>query len=210
VCGADGLGVALLAAAGLLAHSLWRLSTVDPGFQSERILGFNLSVPTNLTMQERQRFYTNALDAVNSIPGVSGAGMISFLPPETRAGVFMPLSIEGEPADPNAPRVINTLVSSTEYFATMGMPMVRGRDFSSSDTTQSPAVIIVNEALVRRYFGSQDPVGRRIGTGFDGGRPVRECVRSKRIWIIGLLRDMRMFTCSTILACERPPAPAPP
>ena len=177
------LGMALLAGAGLLANSLWRLNTVDSGFQSDRIVGFNLSVPNDQEMDQRKLFYARALDEVRSIPGVSGAGLISFLPPEIRAGVFMGLTLD-EPAQKDAPpRVINTLISSEGYFSTMHMPVVRGRDFTSSDNAKSQPVIIVNEALVRRYFVNTDPVGRRIGTGFDGSKPVRE--------IIGVVKDSR-------------------
>jgi putative ABC transport system permease protein len=177
------LGVVLLAAAGLLAHSLWRLNSVNPGFESDRVLGFNLSVPNDQTMEDRTRFYANALEEIRSIPGVERAGLISFLPPETRAGVFMGLAIDGvPPAERGAPpRVINTLISSVGYFATMGTPVVRGRDFAETDDRSRAPVSMVNEAFVRRYMPGADAIGRRIGTGFDGMKPVRE--------IIGVVRD---------------------
>ena len=177
------LGVALLAGAGLLAHSLWRLNIVDPGFESERVLGFNLSVPNDQSRPARVQFYARALDEVRTIPGVERAGLISFLPPETRAGVFMGLSIEGVPPPERgaAARVVNTLVSSVDYFSTMRMSMAAGRDFSETDTDQSPPVIVVNEAMVRRYFPDGNAIGRRIGTGFDGMKPIRE--------IVGVVRD---------------------
>jgi putative ABC transport system permease protein len=177
------LGMALLAAAGLLAHSLWRLSSVDPGFDSARVLGFNVSVPNDQPMDARIRFYARAIDEVRSIPGVERAGMISFLPPETRAGVFMGLAIERVPPPGRGapPRVINTLVSSVDYFATMRIPVVAGRDFTGADTGSSRPVIVVNEALARRYFPNGDAIGRRIGTGFDGMEPVRE--------IVGIVKD---------------------
>lgn len=173
-----GLGLALLSAAGLLAHSLWRLNTVDPGFARAQVVGFNLAVPTDKPMAARQQFYARALDEIRAIPGVEQAGMISFLPPETRAGVFMPLTIDGQP-DPAAgaaPRIVNTLVSGPGYFATMEMAVRQGRDFLESDDAAGRPVVIVNEALVRRHFADGDPVGQRIGTGFDGGQPLREIV----------------------------------
>jgi putative ABC transport system permease protein len=177
------LGVALLAGAGLLAHSLWRLNIVDPGFDSARVLGFNLSVPNDQSTVERVQFYARALEEVRTIPGVERAGLISFLPPETRAGVFMGVAIEGVPPPERGapPRVINTLISSVDYFSTMRMAMVAGRDFTDADNNQAPPVIIVNEALVRRYLADGNAIGRRIGTGFDGLKPVRE--------IIGVVRD---------------------
>ncbi|HUE86163.1 MAG TPA: ABC transporter permease [Vicinamibacterales bacterium] len=177
------LGMALLAVAGLLAHSLWRLNAVDPGFAIERILGFNLSVPNDHPLPDRVRFYQRALDEIRAIPGVEQAGLISFLPPETRAGVFMGLAIDGVPPPERGapPRVVNTLVSSVDYFATMRMRVVHGRDFSDADHAEGRPAIIVNEALMRRYFPDGDAVGQRIGTGFDGLKPVRE--------IVGVVQD---------------------
>ena len=177
------LGVALLAVASLLAHSLWRLNSVDPGFNGDDVLGFNLSVPNDLSMADRQRFYARALEEIRTIPGVRHAGLISFLPPETRAGVFMGIGIDGAPPPQRgeAPRVANTLVTSVDYFATLEMRIATGRDFSDSDTVTTPPVIIVNEAFARRHFPNGDAIGRRIGTGFDALEPVRE--------IIGIVED---------------------
>ena len=177
------LGVALLTAAGLLAHSLWRLQQVDPGFDADRVLGFNLSVPNSLPLPERITFYDQALAEVRTIPGVERAGLISFLPPETRAGVFMGIGIEGVPRSPaGAPEpTVNTLITSTDYFKTMRMPIVRGRDFTDRDDATGPLVVIVNEAFVRKHLSNSDGIGRKIGTGFDRLTPVRE--------IVGIVRD---------------------
>jgi putative ABC transport system permease protein len=174
--------MALLTAAGLLTHSLWRLNTVAPGFDGARVFGFQLSVPNDIDMTDRMRFYERALEEVRTIPGVQNAGLISFLPPETRAGVFMGLAIDGAPPEGRGapPRIANTLVSSVDYFRTMRMRIVAGRDFASTDTRHQPPVIIVNEALARRYF-PDGAVGRRIGTGFDNLKPIRE--------IIGVVQD---------------------
>ena len=177
------LGMALLTAAGLLGNSLWQLNAVDPGFDADRVLGFNLSVPGDVSREDRGRFYEAALDDIRAIPGVEQAGLISFLPPEMRAGVFMGLAIEGAPPLERGtpPRQANTLITSVDYFNTMRMPVVRGRDLAPTDTADHPPVIMVNEALVRRYFPNEDPVGRKIGTGFDGMAPVRE--------IVGVVKD---------------------
>jgi putative ABC transport system permease protein len=184
LCAAQiALGMALLAAAGLLTRSLWELSTVEPGFEAGQVLGFNLAVPNDVSLEDRKRFYARALEEIRTIPGVERAGLISFLPPETRAGVFMGLSIDGVPATDAGvpPRTVNTLISGHDYFGTVRMPIVRGRDFTPRDTADSPPIAIVNEALVRRYFAGGDALGRRIGTGFDSLEPVRE--------IVGIVKD---------------------
>ena len=158
---------------------------MDPGFRTERILGFNLSIPTGTSPETRSLFYARALEEVRSIPGVEQAGLISFLPPETRAGVFMGLAIEGAPppAPGERPPVVNTFVASGCYFSTVDMRIVRGRNLEPSDRPETRPVILVNEALVRRWFAGVDPIGRRIGTGFDGLEPVRE--------IVGVVADAR-------------------
>jgi len=90
----------------------------------------------------------------------------------------MGLGIEGasSPAPGERPPVVNTLVASGSYFSTVDMRIVRGRNFEPSDRLETRPVILVNEALVRRVFAGADPIGRRVGTGFDGLEPVREIV----------------------------------
>jgi putative ABC transport system permease protein len=174
--------MALLASAGLLARSFWQLHAVDPGFDASQVVGVNMSVPNTLSRADRVQFYRRALEEIRAIPGVDGAGLISFLPPETRSGVFMGLAIDGDPLPPGAqPRVVNTLISSAGYFQTLRMRLASGRDFLPSDTGSRKPVIIVNETLVRRYLNGAGALGRRIGTGFDGMKPIRE--------IVGVVRD---------------------
>ena len=171
-------GVALLASAGLLANSLWRLASVNPGFRTDRILGFNMAIPGDSPREAWPRVYAQAIDAVRSIPGVEGAGLISFLPPEIRAGVFMGFAIDGAPPPQpgERPRIVNTLVASGSYFPTVEMRIVRGRNLDASDRADSRPVILINETLARRFFPGADPLGKRVGTGFDGLKPVREIV----------------------------------
>jgi putative ABC transport system permease protein len=177
------LGMALLTGAGLLANSLWQLRRVDPGFDANHVFGFNLSVPNDVFGEPLSRFYEAALQEVRTIPGVERAGLISFLPPETRAGVFMGLTIDGVPPPERGspPRRVNTLISSVDYFQTIRVPVVRGRDLRETDGRDQPPVVVVNEAFVRRYLPNADPIGQKIGTGFDSLKPVRE--------IVGVVRD---------------------
>ena len=172
------LGMALLACASLLAHSLWRLNTIDPGFATDGVLGFTLSVPGEASRPERARFYTEMLDEIRALPGVARAGFISFLPPETRAGTFMGVGIEGAP--PPAPGTpvarANTQITSVDYFTTMRMTLIRGRDFTAADSADRPPVVVVNQTFARLYLADGEPLGRRIGTGFDGLKPMREIV----------------------------------
>ena len=92
------LGLALLTAAGLLVNSLLRLGAVDPGFRTDGVLGFSVSVPSDHPAGQRTMLWQRVLDNVRAIPGVSDAGWISNLPPEQRKGVYIPFTIVGREA----------------------------------------------------------------------------------------------------------------
>ena len=170
------LGVGLMSAAGLLAHSLLRLSSVDPGFRTQGTVGFEIAFPEGIP-RETTQIYDRILSSTRNLPGVVSAGWITNLPPETRAGVFVPLSIPGIHLESKP--FCNFQVTSEDYFNTAGIGFTRGRDFSIADATAAPAVAIVNEALARQFFPNSDPLGRRI-VSFDGRE--RE--------IVGIIRDL--------------------
>ena len=170
------LGVGLLAAAGLLAHSLFRLSSVNPGFRTKDTIGFEVAFPSG-RHDEAPQHYDRILQAVREVPGVTSAGWITNLPPETRAGVFMGFSLPGSPKS----LVSNFQVTSEDYFGTAGIALSRGRDFTRADSATAPAVAIVNEAFARQVFPNEDPIGKRVVTLFAEPKP-RE--------IVGVIRDI--------------------
>jgi len=172
------LGVGLLAAAGLLVHSLYRLSSVNPGFRVESTLAFELAFPSGHP-KEAPLLYQRILEATRSTPGVRSAGWITNPPPETRAGVFMPFSIPGSIAAQRP--MCNFQVTSEDYFPTAGIAFSRGRDFSRSDTSGAPRVAIVNETLAHQYFPGGAALGKTIVAMWDGSN-ARE--------IVGIIRDI--------------------
>lgn len=180
------LGIALLAISGALVGELLRLRSIDPGFRTDNVLGFSYSLPSHRDMAERQAFYQSALDEVQTIPGVQAAGLISFLPPEIRAGVFMPVSVEGEETSGPSSRYANHLITSAGYFETVGMSLVSGRGIEPSDNENGRPVIVVNETFVRRYLTTGSILGRRIFTGFGGGAGGQGAARE----IVGVARDV--------------------
>jgi putative ABC transport system permease protein len=185
------LGVGLLAAAGLLVHSLLRLSAVNPGFRTAGVLGFELTVPSShsdsaaardLQARRTQRLFQRMLEQTRSIPGVLSAGWITNLPPETRSGMFLPFSVVGAAAQASKSRpYCNFQITSEDYFQTVGVPLARGRDFTSADALGAPPVMIVNETLARQYFGATDALGQKIITMFDSKDAPRQ--------IVGIIRD---------------------
>jgi putative ABC transport system permease protein len=171
------LGVGLLAAAGLLAHSLSRLSSVNPGFRTEGTVGFEVAFPSGRP-KETPRLYERILEATRSVPGVVSAGWITSPPPETRAGVFMPFSIIGNTARTSP--FCNFQVTSEDYFETAGIGLVRGRDFTLADHSTAPRVAVVNETLARQYFPQGDAIGRHIAISWEG---------TSQREIVGIIRD---------------------
>ena len=172
------LGVGLLSAAGLLAHSLFNLSVVNPGFRTDHALAFEVAFPSG-HRNEAVRLYQHILEATRSAPGVISAGWITNPPPETRAGVFIGFSIPGW--NTTARPMCNFQVTSEDYFNSAGIALSRGRDFTANDAAGAQPVAIVNEALARQYFPNDDPVGKRITVSWDGST-ARE--------IVGVIRDI--------------------
>ncbi len=163
------LGLALLTAAGLLVNSLLQLGAVEPGFRTDGVLGFSVSVPSDHPADRRTMLWQRVLDNVRAIPGVSDAGWISNLPPEQRKGVFIPFTIAGRvPSRPDERMFCNFQVTSETYFRTLNIPLTAGRAFNVDDDASGARVAIVNESLARRYFGDVSPIGGEVKTAFDG------------------------------------------
>lgn len=157
------LALTLLAGAGLLARSFARLTHVDPGFTPGGAVVLRLTLPVKKYPQPEQQvaFADALLDRVRALPGVQSAGVaqpFSFVP-----GWVFYFDIEGRPPVPTseAPNT-NYYAVTPDYFRALGTRLVRGRVFAAEDRVDAPRVAIVNETLARRYFGDQDPLGKRI------------------------------------------------
>jgi len=177
------LGLALLTSAGLLVNSLWRLGDVDPGFTARGVLGFTFDVPGDHPAAQVPALYERLLAGIGSLPGVESVGLVNFLPPEQRKGVFVPVKVEGTAANASGSRPFcNFAMTNESYFATLGIPIVAGRSFTNADSVTSVPVAIVNDVFVKRNFPDGRALGRKITTAFDD-RP-REIVG-----VIGSMHD---------------------
>jgi len=152
--------VALAACAGLLVRSFVRLQSVPPGFNPERVLTFRVALPALKydTDQKLVTFYEQFIERLRGIPGVTAAGGSTVLGLEG-SGWTGDLFVERRPDVHGRELRHKTIVPG--YFRTMGLPIVRGRDFTAADTGAMPAVV-VNEAFVRTYFAGEDPIGQRV------------------------------------------------
>ena len=161
------LTLVLLVGAGLLVNSFLRLQRVDPGFRVEELTVVTLPLPQSQYPDgpRQSAFYKRLLDGVRQRPGISAAALL-FPPPfqaTTASGGF---SIEGRAKATRADQPSAALSSiSPGYFQAMGIPIVKGRDITDQDREPSPAVVMVNQALARKYFPGDDPLGKRIRFG---------------------------------------------
>jgi putative ABC transport system permease protein len=164
------LSLVLLIGAALLLRSFSRLVHVDPGFRPDTVLAFLVSLPRVSYKEDAQRaaFFDQLLERLEGLPGVTSAGMIQSLP--IRDDYFLSFSVRGRPSPNASDPSASYRVVAPGYFDTLGIPLRRGRRFTTHDASGSPMVAIVDEAFARRYFPGEDPIGRGIsvGNGTDG------------------------------------------
>ncbi len=178
------LALILLIGAGLLVESFQRLSGVDLGFDPENLLVLQVSLPTaKYADAERQRvFFEQALDRVRALPGVLSAGLSDYLPVVGTAHVG--IAIEGKPLPPpDKQPLVWRLMVAPGTFRAFGARFVKGRDFSAADPPAGPLVVIVNSALVRQYFGAENPLGKHLLMGRGPSRLPAE--------VVGVVDDMQ-------------------
>jgi len=187
IVGEVALSVVLLVGAGLLFRSFLRLQAVDTGFTSQQLLTVQLSPAGSNYRRDADyiSFYSQTIQRVSSIPGVEAVGAINTLP--LGKGPTAGFRIEGRP-----PLTIdkwpggNYRTVSTDYFHAMNIPVVQGRAFNERDTETAPLVMIVNQALAKRDFPNENPIGKRINLG-------NTDAKGQPVWweIVGVVADIR-------------------
>lgn len=182
---------ALLISAGLMLRSFGKLQQVNPGFNSEKVLVMRVSANWSkyTTGAQFKNFTMGVLEKVQNQPGVVSAAMSNNFPLNplgiANGGPFNSnFLIEGRATADNelAPQADFRLISA-DYFKTLRIPIMDGRDFAESDKQDAPAVAIINQALARHRFGEDNPLGRRLS--FDNGR--------SWITVVGVVGDARQY-----------------
>jgi putative ABC transport system permease protein len=159
-----GLAVMLLVGASLLGRSFQRLVQQDPGFHADHVVTVNLDLPNSYNnFRKIADFYDQLLALIRNQPGVTAAGLANFLPLD--AGWRLPFLVDGRPrpAAEDAPIAQHQSVDD-DYFKVIGVPLLKGRFFEAHDTVDAPGVVIINDALARREWPDQDPIGQQITT----------------------------------------------
>ncbi|MGD2152200.1 MAG: ABC transporter permease [Gemmatimonadales bacterium] len=184
------LSLVLLAGAGLLLKSFWKVHQVDPGFQAENVLTLNLAPRAGDYAEHSEigRLYQGILERLGSLPGVSVAGAVNILPmtpaqncefvwPDDR-----PLPTNDELVDYDGPRCAEVRVVSPDYFRAMGVSVVRGRGFTAQDDETGPPVAIINEAMAG--LGLAGETSRWFGLG------KRATLYETRDWLDNVSREL--------------------
>ena len=180
------LSVLLLAGAGLFARSLYNLRTLNPGFVTDNLLQF--SVDPALSGYSRERslaLFTQMQEQLGALPGATSVAA-AVVPAMTESMWSSTVNVQGyerkEGEDTNP--AVNAVAPG--YFATMGMPLVIGRDFRASDVEGAPQVAIINETMAKYFWGNENPIGKRFGWGRNEG--------TYPIEVVGVVRDSRFAT----------------
>lgn len=152
-----GLSLVLLVGAGLLVKSFSRLMNVNPGFDPDHLLTFNLGLPPSSDAAHQAAFYRQVAQGLEALPGVQSVGAVSRLPlagGNSTRSFNLPGDNTGYDAD--------IRISTPNYFRAMGIPLLKGRFFTDGDRDNSLNLVVVNDALVRAAFPGQDPIGKQL------------------------------------------------
>jgi putative ABC transport system permease protein len=180
------LSLVLLIGASLLLESMLHLAHQSPGFEPRGVLTFNTNLPDARYGKPEQSalFYKNLLERIRTIPGVQNASGVLPLPLSEDV-VRTTFQIEGHPVAPSDEPRTHFRCVGLDYFQTMHIPLVAGRDFSARDTRDATPVIIVNQALARKFFPNDNPIGKRTKPGVSDSGP------EKMREIVGVVGDVK-------------------
>jgi putative ABC transport system permease protein len=179
--------VVLLVGAGLLVKSFMRLRDVDPGFDARNVLAMRIELSSSKYYEAvpRAAYFDEALRRVGSVPGIESVGTIDALPLVRGQGGDAYFTIPGRPfQNPNDKLVADFRRISAGYFRTMGIPVLAGRSFEEREARENAPVVIINEAMARRYFPDTDPIGQRLDI---------EWMKVVPSEIVGVVGDVRQY-----------------
>ena len=182
--------VVLIVTVGLLTQALLRVQAVPPGFATSNVLTVRSTLPRPKYQKAvtRDQFYQRVLQEVKALPGVDSAAYTSFLPMAFRGGVWPVLTTVPDPSSPQKfvpadlknERRASLRYVTPDFFRTIGTPLLRGRDVSASDRSNSTPVAVVSQSFARQYFPDRDPIGQQFAFAF------------KARTIVGVVGDIRV------------------
>jgi predicted permease len=188
IVGQVALGIMLTAGAGLLLTSFLKLTHANEGFNPGHLLTYRFETPDSRYEHTRPEFYREYFQKLRALPGVEAASGSMLLP---MGGDDATVSFENpEHPVPEGRRPSASVdIIAPEFFRTMQIPLLAGRDFSDADTEQSPQVMIVSRAFARKFFPGENPLGKKLKPGAGNGGTSQPEWRT----IVGVVGDVRRF-----------------
>jgi predicted permease len=182
--------VVLLVMSGLLIRAVWRIQTTDPGFVPDNVLTLQtaLPLPKYDSTVRRAQFYDRVLQEVRALPGVREAAYATGLPMAMRGGIW-PVSFKGQEVIRTGAYNVSLRYVTPRFFATLGIPVLRGRDVMATDTREQPLVAVVSESFVKRHWPHESPLDKSFNLAL-----------SERT-VVGVVGDVR------VRGLERPSEP---
>ncbi|HEY4307406.1 MAG TPA: ABC transporter permease [Gemmatimonadaceae bacterium] len=155
--------VVLLISSGLLVRAMWRLQSVDPGFHPDNVLTMRTALPWPKYDDPKARhpLYSKILNDVRALPGVQSAAYISYLPMVMRGGIW-PVVINGNETIRSASNSASLRFATAQYFSTMRIPLLQGRDVAETDDNVRPNVAVVSESFAKRYWPTEPALGKHF------------------------------------------------
>ena len=186
------LALVLLVSAGLLIRSLMRLQDVNPGFDPHNIMTSNVDLPdAKYPDAKKVEFFKNLLPELKALPGVQSAAGITPLP-MSGDEIRTTFQIDGHPVAKSEEPHTSLRNITADYFATMRIPILQGRDFGDQDQVHSTPVVIINESLARQFFPGENPIGKHIKPGVGAGS-----IEPQMREIIGVVGNVKFEDLST-------------
>ncbi len=187
----------LLIGAALMLRSFQRLQSVNPGFDPQGRLLVEVPLPESKYPDAGRRaaFYQEALERLESVPGVRSAAAVSHAP--LRGSLLTGFEAEGRVRRPNdRPKMAGVRLVQGRYLAAMGLPIQQGRDLLPSDTAETPGVAVISRRMAAQTWPGENPIGKRFRLEASGSQERED----KAVWweVVGITRD-------TLFALNRPP-----
>jgi len=171
------IALALMAGAGLLTRSFMRLLKADPGFDPKNLLTMHITLDGMAYRGRATEYYQQLIQKLESLPGVVSAAAVTTLPMSDVGVDFdRPYWREGDPEPGGEGDKVDIRMATPGYFKTMGMTLIKGRQFTDQDRRDTPAVIIVNESMAGKVWPNEDPIGKRLMVDYNRGKYAYEVV----------------------------------
>jgi macrolide transport system ATP-binding/permease protein len=177
------LGFILLVGAALLMQSLYKIRATSPGFSTTQVFDTRLPlVAAGYDAPRAKTFQDELIQRVRALPGVEAAAYARIVPLGYVPYSSTPIAVDGYEPQPNEQPTVEYNEVSPDYFATMGIPLLPGREFTRADDENAPRVAIVNQTMVRRYWRGQNPIGQRLQVNGDW------------VQVVGVVKDSKYYS----------------